>query len=452
MADRLQQELISIVGQANVLVDAGTRAGYEVDWTRRFRGTARAVVRPASTAEVGGVLAACDADGTPVVAQGGNTGLVGGGVPRSGEVVLSTRRLDALGPVDAQGATIAVEGGATLAAVQDAAAHGGFAFGVDLAARDSATIGGMVATNAGGIHVLRHGPMASQIVGVEAVLADGSVVGSVPAPMKDNTGYHWGGILCGSEGTLAVVTKVHLRLVPRPAETCAALVGTAGFDAAMALACRLRTALPSLQALEVFDSEAVAIVCEHLSAPPPFPEPFQVYVLVECAGESPQLPALTAVLGDAPETLASAVADSAPGLRRLWRFREAITEAIASRGIPHKLDVSVPLDGLAAFAQDVRRAVSTVDPEASVFLFGHAGDGNLHVNVVGPPPDDDTVDETVLELVAERGGSISAEHGIGIAKARYLNLSRTPQDVDAMRRLRRALDPRATLNPGVLFD
>ncbi|HEY8216757.1 MAG TPA: FAD-binding oxidoreductase, partial [Acidimicrobiia bacterium] len=216
-SDALLRELAEAVGAAHVLVDPELRAGYETDWTRRYHGEACAVVRPGSTAEVAAVLRACNDARVPVVPQGGNTGLVGGSVPRprSGSVVLSTNRLDAVGAVDADNGEVVVGAGAPLAAVQAAARAAGWEMGVDLAARDTATVGGMVATNAGGEHVVRYGRMRNHVLGVEAVLADGAIVGRVPALRKDATGLEWGGVLAGSEGTLAVLTHVHLALVPR---------------------------------------------------------------------------------------------------------------------------------------------------------------------------------------------------------------------------------------------
>jgi FAD/FMN-containing dehydrogenase len=435
-----------------VLVDDDVRAPYEVDWTRRYRGSARCVVRPADTDEVAGVLRACAAAGAPVVAQGGNTGLVGGGVPRGGEVVLSLVRLTGLDPVDPVSAEVTAGAGVTLGRLQAHAREAGLEFGVDLAARDSATVGGMVATNAGGVHALRYGSMRAQVVGLRAVLSDGRVLERMPGLVKDNTGYDLPGLLVGSEGTLAVVTAARLRLRPLHPARVVAVLAVAGTTGALAILARLRSALPSLNAAEIFYADGLALVRNHTGVAAPFGVDHPAYLLVECAAHQDPTDDLVAVLAGATGVLDAAVATDGPGRERLWALRERHTEAISAEGIPHKLDISVPLDRLAEFEARVRPAVAAVLPEGRVFLFGHLGDGNIHVNALGADPDDGRVDDAVLQLVADLGGSISAEHGIGVAKVRWLGLTRSPVDVAAMAAVKRALDPAGLLNPGVLFD
>jgi FAD/FMN-containing dehydrogenase len=446
--------LRGVVGDAHVLVDPELRAGYETDWTGRFSGSACCVVRPAATGEVVGVLGACERAGVGVVAQGGNTGLVGGGVPRAGEVLLSTRRLDRVGTVDRANGEVVVGAGTPLVAVRDVARAAGWDVGVDLASRDAATIGGMVATNAGGEHVARYGPMRHQVVGVEAVLADGRVVGRVPALRKDNTGYAWGAVLAGSEGTLAVITAVHLALVPLLQDRCVALVALDGVAAAVALAGAVRAELESVLAVEVMLADGLRRVCAHTGLAPPFGREWPVVLLVELGsthdveGDAVRLGALL----DASDAVRdSAVATDEPGRRKLWEYRDRHAEAINAAGVPHKLDVTLPHDRLAEFAAVVGSEVGALAPRAEVVLFGHLGDGNLHVNVLGLAPDDARVDHAVLGLVASMGGSISAEHGIGVAKRADLLLSRSAGDVAAMWDVKRALDPSGLLNPGVLF-
>ena len=438
----MRLDLAALVGREHALTDADVRAGYEVDWTGRFRGTAAAVVRPADTAEVVAVLDACREAGVAVVPQGGNTGLVGGGVPRGGEVVLSLRRLDRLDDVDVLAGEVTVGAGATLGAVQRHVAPHGLEVPVDLAARDAATIGGMVATNAGGLHAFRFGAMRRHVVGIEAVLADGSVVRRLPGLVKDNTGYDLPGLLAGSEGTLAVVTAVRLRLLPARPHTVVALAGLRSTTDAQLLLPDLLATAPSLVAAELFHEEGLALVCDHARLPRPLPGTHGAYVLLECAAASHDpTEELTAALSGVEAT---AVGDD------LWAYRERHTEAINARGVPHKLDVAVPLARLADFEDAVRAAVGRSGHE--LYLFGHLGDGNVHVNVVGPHPDDESVDDTVLRLVATFGGSISAEHGIGVAKRRWLPLVRGEGDLAAMRAIKRALDPTGMLNPGVLVD
>jgi FAD/FMN-containing dehydrogenase len=432
----------SIVGDAHVLVDADLRAGHEVDWTGRVRGTTPAVVRPADTGEVAAVVRACAEAGAAVVPQGGNTGLVGGSVPLAGEVVLSTLRLTGSGPVDDLAGQVTVGAGVTLGALQAHVAPSGWEVGVDLAARDSATIGGMVATNAGGLAFLRHGGMRQQVAGVEAVLGDGTVVSHLGGLLKDNTGYDLAGLLCGSEGTLGIVTAVRLRLVPPTGPRTTALLAVGGVAQALAAVRDLRRAGVVLEAAELVLDDGMTLVCEHLGVARPLAAA-PAYVLVEWSGPVEALAAA--------EVVDAVVADDAARRAALWRYREAHTEAVNALGVPHKLDVTLPLPELPAFVVDVRAAVRDVAPGATVVLFGHVADGNVHVNVVGPPPDDDSVDDAVLRLVAERGGSISAEHGIGTAKRRWLHLARSDAEVAAFRAIKHALDPAGVLNPNVLL-
>jgi len=450
MSTRLLERLASIVGSAQLLTDADLRAAYETDWTRRFSGTAAAVVRPGSTDEVAAVLRTCAEQGVAVVPQGGNTGLVGGSVPRGGEVLLSTVRLRSIEALDADAGALTAGAGATLAGVQQRAAGVGWAFGVDLAARDSATIGGMIATNAGGVNVLRHGPMRSQLLGVEAVLADGSVVQRLSGLAKDNTGYDLAGLLCGSEGTLAVITRARLRLVPPTPRRAVALLALPDTAAAVSLTADLRRRLPSLMAAELFFEAGLRLVLDHTAAAHPFAAPAGAYLLVEAAATSDPTDDLAAVLERAPGEALLAADQS--GRARLWQLRERQTEAISAAGIVHKLDVSLPLDRLAAFVARLAPTIEAVAPGARVVCYGHLADGNLHVNILGPAAGDESADGPVLRLVIELGGSISGEHGIGIAKAGWLLADRRAADVAAMRAVKRALDPMGILNPGVLFE
>ncbi len=445
--------LREIVGDRHCLTDASMRAGYETDWTRRFSGAALAVVRPGSAAEVAQVLRACAAAGVGVVPQGGNTGLVGGSVPRGGEVVLSLLRLDEIGDLDAAAGEVTVGAGVPLAAVQAAAREAGWEVGVDLGARDSATIGGMVATNAGGVNVLRHGPMRQQVLGFEAVRADGSVLRRLPGMPKDNTGYDLAGLLAGSEGTLAVLTRLRLRLVPRLAHRSVAVVGFADAASAVAGAARLRRELASVMALELFTDDGLALVMRHARVSPPFVARRPVYLLVEAGSDvTDQVDDLVAALeAVGPEDDAAAVATDAAGRHRLWALRERHTEAVNAEGVPHKLDVSVPLARYAELVERAPGVVAAVDPTARTISYGHVGDGNVHVNILGPAPDDEAVDDAVLGLVLELGGSVSAEHGIGVAKTAWLVRDRGEATVAAMRAIKDAWDPTGILNPGVLF-
>jgi FAD/FMN-containing dehydrogenase len=456
-APGLLEALRAAVGPGQVLTDPDLRAGYQTDWTRRFHGEATAVVRPGTTEEIAAVLRACSRAGAAVIPQGGNTGLVGGGVPRAADpsgrrqVVLSLTRLRDSEPVDVVAGEVTVGAGVTLGVLQEAAAAAGWEFGVDMGSRDSATVGGLVATNAGGVSVLRNGPMRQQLVGIEAVLANGTVLRRPPGLIKDNTGYHLPSLLAGSEGTLAVVTRVRLRLVPVLGRRAVALLATGSVADAAAMAAALRRGLPSLTALEVFDDDGLQLVMRHTHAERPFAAGYPTYLLVECATSAgdPE-PDLVDVLATLP-ALDAVVASEEGARRRLWQLRERHTEAINAEGVPHKLDISVPLGRLGEFDARVRGVVRGVDRGARTFVYGHLGDGNLHVNVVGPDPDDEAVDDAVLSLALELGGAVSAEHGIGVAKTRWLIADRGEADVAAMRAIKRALDPDDLLNPGVLL-
>jgi FAD/FMN-containing dehydrogenase len=453
--DAFLDTLRSAVGPTHVLTDADLRASYEMDWTRRWRGKALAVVRPATTEEVIAVLMACATAGAAVIPQGGNTGLVGGSVPRGlddgPQVVLSTLRLREMEPVDTLAGEVTVGAGVTLAVLQAHVRPARFTFGVDLGARDSATIGGMVATNAGGIHVLRHGPMRAQVLGLEAVLADGSVVRRLPGMVKDNTGYHLPSLLAGSEGTLALITRAHLRLVPLKPRKAVSLLALSEIPNAVALASEVRRRLPSLSAAELFFDAGLELVLRHSSAERPFRERHPAYLLLEADGDEDPTDALAETVAEAGGVSDAVIASDEAGRARLWALRERHTEAIGAEGIAHKLDVAVPVASLAAFIERVPVLVDETRRGSATYLYGHVCDGNMHVGIVGPSPDDEAVDDAVLRLTIEMGGTVSAEHGIGSAKVGWLEADRGAADVAAMRAIKRALDPAWMLNPGVLL-
>ena len=457
--ETLAQTLAQIVGPQHVLTDADVIGSFTVDWTGRWRGRAAMVVRPGTTAEVVAVVRACRASGVAIVPQGGNTGLVGGSVPGercdSEVVVLSLIRLDQLGSVDPAAGQVTVGAGVTLAGLQRhlVASATGLSFGVDLGSRDSATIGGMVATNAGGVHVVRYGGMRRQVVGLEAVLPNGEVFSRLSGLAKDNTGYDLPGLLTGSEGTLGIVTAVRLALVATPARRVTAVVGLDSTAAVVDAVSALRREVPSLEAAEVFYQEGLDLVCRYADLAPPLPGTWGAYLLIDCAGPDDGVVDELAHWLDSSgiDDEATAVATDGPARRRLWALRERHAEAVNWLGVPHKLDVSLPLSVLAAFMTAVRHTVTQVSSDATLIVWGHAGDGNLHVNVVGPDPENYEVDDAVLRLVADMGGSISAEHGIGRAKVPWLHLTRSDSDIGAMRAIKHALDPTGFLNPGVLL-
>lgn len=446
MTPELRAGLARAVGPAHLLTDRDDLAGYEVDWTGRFRGRAGAAVRPQDTAAVAAVLAACHAAGAAVVLAGGGTGLVGGSVPLDGELVVDLRGLDGLGDVDPVAGQVTVGAGATLEAVQDHVAGAGLELPVDLAARSGATIGGMVATNAAGALAARYGAMRLHVAGLEAVLADGRVLRRLGGLLKDTAGYDLPAALVGSEGTLAAFTRVRLRLTRRPARRVSALVGLPDMARAVEVAVLLRDRLgPALEAADVFDDAAMSLACARLQAANPLGGAHPVYAIVEVADDGEPLELLAAAL---PDALPVAVAEGAARRRDLWGFREVLNEAVSAEGVAHKLDVSVALPAVAGFVAALEELVSGDLVGARLVLWGHLIDGNLHVNLLDLPGDDAHADEQVLRLVAERDGSVSAEHGIGLAKRDWLHLTRSPAEIDAMHAIKDALDPRGILAPG----
>jgi FAD/FMN-containing dehydrogenase len=450
--DPLVAQLAAIVGPEHVVTGHDATRPYCVDWSGRFRGTTPAVVRPRSTEEVAALVALCRERAVAIVPQGGNTGLVGGGVPLAGEVVLSVRRLDGVGDVDPEAGQLTVGAGATLAAAQRAAASAGWAYGVDIASRETATIGGNVAANAGGLRVLRYGDTRAQVVGIEAVLGDGSIVSHLRGLVKDNTGYHLESLLCGSEGTLGVVTRVRLRLVPRADERVAVLLAFDSVGTAVAAAAALRRHVRTLEAVELFLGDGLDLVGRALALPPPSTSRHPAYLLVEAADTTSPAAELAAAVAALPSLAAPPVVASEPADRaRLWRYREGHAEAVSALGPPHKFDVALPTGVLADFLAAVPSAVGVVVPHARTWIWGHVAEGNVHVNVTGVAPEDERVDDAVLGLVVRLGGSVSGEHGIGTARRAWLARSRTAAEVDAFRAVKRALDPDGILNPNVLL-
>ena len=450
-ADALADALVLIVGASNVLVGADLRASYETDWTGRFHGPSRLVVRPGTTQEVSAVVRACADARAPIVTQGGNTGLVGGGVPRNHEVVLSTARLKRCDPIDIAAGQVTVGAGVTLTEIRDHARSVGLDLAVDFGARDSATIGGAVATNAGGSRVIRFSTMRAQVAGIEAVLANGEIVGSLSGLPKETTGMHLASLLSGSEGTLAIVTAVRLKLVPWYRCTATALIALASLDEAVDLLPILRRELSSLDSVELLMPPAMSLVCEHLGRRCPVEADAGAYVLIECAANTDQLDDLTRVLGQYAPDSSTAIATEANARARLIEFRDNVTIAINHCGVPLKLDIALPLAVLARTAAEIEVLVNHLAPQSRVINFGHLAEGNLHLNILNAGDAATDITDQVLHLVIDRGGAISAEHGIGVAKTHWLVAQRGSPEVEVLRAIKRALDPDGLLNPGVLL-
>ena len=428
--------LQSALGSDRILTSTEAMAGYLVDWTGNFRGEALAVVRPSTTAKVSALIRVCSENDVCVTAQGGNTGLVGGSVPLDG-LLLSTVYLCTFEDFDPNSGQVTVGSGVTLAQLQAFAATHDLEFGVDLAARDSATIGGMTATNAGGIHVIAQGMMRKQVVGVEAVLPSGEVISTLRGLAKDNTGYDLTQLLCGSEGTLAVITKVRVQL-HRPVATQLLVFGVDSISAALDTAAGF---IGNISAAEVIDRASVECVHRVTGISVPFDSAF--HLLLEVRGDLDF------------ETLAQheylIVALDATDREKLWDLRERVTEscAVEQVGVSHKLDVSFPQSILGDAYTQLCDLLDR-DGVTQVVIFGHLLDGNFHIFFTTPAAGQE-MERDVLELVARLGGSISAEHGIGRMKAAYLHLSRGESEISMMKALKSAIDPQGIMNPGVLF-
>lgn len=464
---RLIEALSAIVGAEHVLKTAADMEPYLNDWRRRYRGNAQCVVRPGSTREVSAVVAACAAAGVSLVPQGGNTGLVGGGIPRQNEVLLSLARMNRIRSVDTDNNTITVDAGAILQHVQEAADKANRLFPLSLAAEGSATIGGNISTNAGGVQVLRYGNMRDLVLGLEVVLPDGRVWNGMRALRKDNTGYDLKHLFIGAEGTLGLVTAAVLKLFPRPQARLTAWLAVASPAAAVALLSRLRESCGErVTAFELMADVPLEMVRRHLpQVAIPLAERHAWQVLVELGDAWAGAPlaemleeALTPMMARG-EVLDAVLASSEAQSKALWQVRESIPEAQKIEGFSIKHDISMPISAIAPFVEQAGAALLQAFPEARITCFGHVGDGNLHYNVSTSSGDGsiflaktEAVNRIVHDLVHGFDGSISAEHGIGQLKIFELKHYKSALELDMMRALKRAIDPAATMNPGKLFD
>jgi FAD/FMN-containing dehydrogenase len=447
MSPEFVEALRLIVGGNNVLAE--DLASYGTDWTGRFIGCPSLVVRPGSTIEVSQVMHLCSQHNVAVVPQGGNTGLVGGTLADDGQIILSTSRINWIGSVDAVSQQISVGAGVTVEQVQEAAKQFGLRYAVDFGARGSATIGGTIATNAGGINVLRFGSTRHQVVGIEAVLPNSDVIEHMAGLIKDNTGYDIASLLCGSEGTLGIVTAARLRLLPLHTSRTTVLLGCGSTEEVVHIVQGIRQQFDSLDAAELFYADGANLVAEAFNVAIPFAAP--VYLLLEFSADVDLSSDVERHLARTNFSGASAVAQDELGRARLWRLREEHTAAISTHGVPHKFDVTVAVSDLARFIVKTRQRISETNADWTVYIFGHAADGNMHVNVLGPSATDELVDEAVLQVVAEFKGSISAEHGIGSAKKKWLSLSRSHNEIAMMKAIKGAIDPQGLMNPNTLF-
>ncbi|AWV48839.1 oxidoreductase [Mycobacterium leprae Kyoto-2] len=447
------RSLAAVVGSSHVIADPDVLIAHSIDHTGRYRGQARALVRPGTAEQVTEVLRVCRDVGAHVTVQGGRTSLVAGTVPEHNDVLLSTERLRSISEVDTVERRLRVGAGATLTAVQNAATAAGLVFGVDLCARATATVGGMASTNAGGLRTVRYGNMGEQVIGLEVALPDGSLLCRHSLARFDNTGYNLPALFVGAEGTLGVITALDLRLHPAPAHRVTAVCGFSDLGA-LVDASRAFRDVYGIAALELIDGRASSLIREHLGVSSPVDGDW--LLLVELAADHDQTNRLAELSMAVQMCGVPAVGVDAGAQQRLWRVRESLAEVLGVYGPPLKFDVSLPLSAISGFAKEaatlIDAQVSDVQ-EALPVLFGHVGEGNLHLNVLRCPPDrEKTLTAAMMELIAQAGGNVSSEHGVGSNKRAYLRMSRDPADIAAMRTIKAALDPTGYLNAAVLFD
>lgn len=462
----LLSALRAAVGAANLLTE-GDLSAYELDWRRRSHGKALAVVRPGTTEEVAAVVRACAAAGTPIVPQGGNTGMVVGSTPDASgrEVVLSLTRMNRIRSVDPDNLTLTVDAGCVLQNVQQAAEDAGLFFPLSLAAEGSCTIGGNLATNAGGTQVVRYGNARELCLGLEVVTAQGEVWQGLSGLRKDNTGYDLRDLFIGSEGTLGVITGATLKLHPQPAATLTAWAAVPSMDAALTLLGLAHRHLGAgLTGFEVMGRFALSLVPRHFPQQRvPFLRESAYGVLLENSDQESEPHAraqfeklLEAAMEDGCVTDA-VVAENIAQARALWHIRESIPLAQAQEGLNIKHDISIPVSRIPAFCAETDALLQREIAGVRLVNFGHLGDGNLHYNVQAPEGGDmqaflrdqeERVNALVFEQVRRFDGSISAEHGIGTLKAAKLPHHKSPVALGMMRALKKALDPQGILNPG----
>ncbi len=469
----LLDTLRQIVGPAH-LRTAGDLGAWEIDWRKRFHGRALAVAQPSTTKEVAELVRTCAAAGVSIVPQGGHTGLVGGGTPDASgqQVVLSLQRMNAVRALDTANLTLTVEAGCILQTVQQTAADAGLLFPLSLAAEGSCTIGGNLATNAGGTQVLRYGNARDLCLGLEVVTAQGAVWHGLSGLRKDNTGYDLKHLFIGSEGTLGVITAATLKLFPQPAATLTAWAAVPSLEAAVRLLGLAHQHLgASLTGFEVMGQVALDLVQRHM---PQLRVPFvgapgtPYGVLLENADSESETHARSRFEALLEAALATGciqdavVAESLPQAQQLWHVRESIPLAQAQEGLNIKHDIALPVSRIPAFCTETDALLAREIPGVRLVNFGHLGDGNLHYNVQAPVGSDPAaflqaheagVNARVYDAVARHGGSFSAEHGVGALKVQELAHYKAPEALAMMRAVKHALDPLGTMNPGrVLGD
>lgn len=456
--EAFQAELAENVVTVGPDVDPCYLSDFALDMQGKI--TPLALLRPRTTAQVSTIMKLCSAHRVPLVSQGGRTGLAGGAVPINGAAILSLERMRAIGPVDHASATIQVEAGAILQNVQEAADAAGLLFPLDIGARGSCTIGGNIATNAGGTHVLRYGMMRELVLGLEVVLANGTVISALNTMLKNNAGYDLKHVFIGSEGTLGVITRAVLRLFPRPTNSQTALCMVASYADALALLALARARSGSdLTAFELMWPDFYALSLRS-GRRPPLPPADVLYVLVETMGvdETQNCEHFGAMVAEALNEgiiIDAVIAQSEQQREALWSIRDTSGELPVTLGPNVNFDVGLPIARIGEFVDTCRERLAENFPGADCVFFGHVADSNIHINIHVPGVEHqphEAIDQIVYDCVAAFGGTISAEHGIGVLKRSYLNRSRSVNEMGLMACLKHALDPEDILNPGKLLE
>ena len=457
----LLEDLRAALGPTAILSGTAIEPRYLADWSvSAADNPPLAIVLPRTTAEVATVLQLCTAHKTQVVPQGGLTGLAGGATPIAGGIALCLERMRAIEEIDPAAATITVQAGAPLQSIQDAADTAGFLFPLDIGSRGSCAIGGNVSTNAGGNRVLRYGMTRDLVLGMEVVLADGTVLTSLNKMQKNNTGYDLKHLFIGAEGTLGVVTRLVLRLFPKPASACTALVACPDYDSVLGLLRRARAELGgALSAFEVMWPEFYTLATTEHGVRPPLPRGHAVYVLMDSLGsdQTRDTEAFAAMIERALEAGIvedAVIAQSHREGKDIWALRDSVVQFQRTMNPQAGFDISIPIGRMQDFVDTCKSALRAADPNLRAVWFGHIADSNLHICVKLEPngPTKSAIDRIVYTQVRDYGGSVSAEHGIGLLKRPYLGFTRTPEEIAVMRRIKAALDPDGILNPGKVFS
>jgi FAD/FMN-containing dehydrogenase len=452
------QTLERALPPSSVSTEADVRAMYGIDWTKVYAPAPTAIVFPRSTQDVATTLAMANAANVAIVPSGGRTGLSGGAVARAGELVLSLSKMNTMHTVDTLGATVRVQAGAVTEAVHKHVDDAGFQWPVDFASKGSSHVGGNIATNAGGVRVVRYGLTRQWVLGLQVVLADGRVLELNGALEKNNTGIDLRQLFIGSEGTLGIITEATLKLAKKPEHQNVFLFALTSLPEVLALFQRARSGPFIISAYEYFTDACLARLFRHRNVRPPFTASYPYYVLLETDGSADLIPWLESLF----ETGAiqdGVMAQHSSEAQSLWALREGISESLSATGFPHKNDIALPIANLGAFVSELEGVFATTYPGWEICTFGHIGDGNLHLNIMKPDamPKEEFLksthgaDEVIFTLVKKHGGSISAEHGIGLLKKDFLHYSRTADELALMRQLKNVFDPNGILNPGKVF-